>query len=148
MTLQIIRNYLHSVLQVILGFLVFILTVLNSSDDMAASTRQYNLRSAGQGTVEVPVQLHMSEDNTFMKELLVAQQEPTTGQVSDNDSSIDESDCEALIASSDDNDSRQQVVNRHKSVKNSDPTILDSQSTSQEAINIQILAQLQSFGKR
>ena len=91
----------------------------------------------------------MSEDNTFMKELLVSQQEPTTGQVSDNDSSIDESDCEALIASSDDdNDSRQQVVNRHKSVKKSDPTGSDSQSTSQEAINIQILAQLQSFGKR
>ena len=149
MTLQIIRNYLHSVLQVIVGFLVFSSIVLNSSDDMAASFRQYNLRSAGQGTVEVPVELHMSEDNTFMKELLVSQQEPTTGQVSDNDSSIHESDCEALIASSDDdNDSRQQVVNRHKSVKKSDPIALDSQSTSQEAINIQILAQLQSFGKR
>ena len=84
-----------------------------------------------------------------MKELLVSQQESTTGQVSDNDSSIDESDCEALIASSDDDyDSRQQVVNRHKSSKKSDPTASDSQSTSQEAINIQILAQLQSFGKR
>ena len=112
MTLQIIRNYLHSILQVILGFLVFTSSVLNSSDNMAASTRQYNLRSAGQSTVEVPVELHMSEDNTFMMELLVSQQESTTGQVSDNDSSIDESDCEALIASSDDDyDSRQQVVN-------------------------------------
>ena len=129
-------------------FRVFSFTILKYSDDMAASTRQYNLRSDGQGIVEVPVELHMSEDNTFMKELLVSQQESTTGQVSDNDSSINESDCEALIASSDDdNDSQQPVVNRHKSVKKSDPTGSDCQSTSQEAINIQILAQLQSLGK-
>ena len=50
----------------------------------------------------------MSEDTTFMKELLASQQDSTTGQVSDNDSSISESDCEALVASADDdNDSRE-----------------------------------------
>ena len=69
--------------------------------------------------------------------------------MSDNDSSINESDCEVLIASSDDdNDSRECVVNSQKSSKKSDPTMSDSQSTSQHAINIQILAQLQSLGKR
>ena len=117
---------------------------------MAASTRQYNLRSAGQGTVELPVELHMSEDSTFVKELLASQQDPTTGQVSDNDSSINESDCEALIASSesDDNDSREHVVKSHKSSRKPDPTMSDSQSTSQQAINVQILAQLQSLGQR
>ena len=97
---------------------------------MAASTRQYNLRSAGQGTVELPVELHMSEDSTFMKELLASQQDSTTGQVSDNDSSINESDCEALIASSesDDNDSREHVVKSHKSSRKSDPTMYLSAS--------------------
>ena len=117
---------------------------------MAASTRQYNLRLAGQGTVELPVELHMSEDSTFLKELLASQQDSATGQVSDNDSSIHESDCEALIASSesDDNDSREHVVKSHKSSGKSGPTMSDSQSTSQQAINIQILAQLQSLGKR
>ena len=117
---------------------------------MAASTHQYNLRSAGQGTVELPVELHMSEDSTFMKELLASQQDSETGQVSDNDSSINESDCEALIASSesDDNDSREHVVKSLKNSRKSDPTMSDSQSTSQQAINIQILEQLQSLGKR
>ena len=148
--IAIIRSHIDLHLQVILGFLVFIVLSFPFSDDMAASTRQYNLRSAGQGTVELPVELHMSEDSTFVKELLASQQDPTTGQVSDNDSSINESDCEALIASSesDDNDSREHVVKSHKSSRKPDPTMSDSQSTSQQAINVQILAQLQSLGQR
>ena len=94
------------------------------------------------------MEIHKSQDSTFMKELLASQQDSVSGQVSD-DSSINDSDCEALIASSDDeNDSCNQVVNQETSVKKSDPTESDSQSTSQQAINLQILAQLLSLGKR
>ena len=58
-------------------------------------------------------------------------------------------DSEALIASLDDEHaSCNDTVNQETSVKKSDPTESDSQSTSQQAINIQILAQLQSLGKR
>ena len=65
--------------------------------------------------------------------------------MSDNDSSINNSDCEALIASlDDDHDSRSEGISHEKSVKNWDPTVSESQSISQQAINIQILAQLQS----
>ena len=67
----------------------------------APSTRQYNLRSNG-NEVHLPVLLHMAEDSTFMKDLLLAQKSSSSGQVSDNDSSINELDCEALIATSDD----------------------------------------------
>ena len=78
------------------------------------STRQYNLRSGNQETLQFPVQL---EDVKFLTELLKQQ----NGQVSDSESSISESDCEALIAS--------------------DPE-------SQDVINEKILAQLNKLGKR
>ena len=113
---------------------------------MAASTRQYKLCSAHQDTVELPVEIHTSQDSTFMKELLASQQDPSSAQVSDNESSLNESDCEALIASSDDDND--QVVNRQRSAKKSDPTDSDSQSMSQQAINVKILEQLHSLGKR
>ena len=107
---------------------------------MAASTCQYNLRSTSQETVQLPVELHMTQDSAFLRDLLTS----VTGQVSD-ESSINE----ALIASSDDeHGSCNDTVNQETSVKKSDPTESDSQSTSQQAINIQILAQLQSLGKR
>ena len=81
---------------------LFIFIVYYSTDDMAApSTRQYNLHSSDQQTVQLPVELHMAEDSTFLKDLLASQKTPGSGQVSANDSSINDSDCEALIASSD-----------------------------------------------
>ena len=113
---------------------------------MAASTRQYKLRSARQDTVELPVEIHTSQDSTFMKELLASQQDPSSEQVSDNESSINDSDCEALIASSDDDN--EHIVNRQRFAKKSDPTDSDSQSMSQQAINVKILEQLHSLGKR
>ena len=67
-------------------------------------TSQYNLRSSGQETVQPPVELHMEEDSTFMKDLLASQEASVSGQLSDNDSSINDSGCEALSASSDDED--------------------------------------------
>ena len=108
----------------------------------APSTHQYNLHSCGHETVQLPVELHMAEDSTFMKDL--ASQQPTvSGQVSDNESSINDSDCEALIAILDDNHySLSEGISHEKSVKNLDPTVSDSQSISQQAFNIQILAQL------
>ena len=69
---------------------------------MAATTRQYNLRSNGQDSLQLSVEMHMAEDSTFMGDLLASQRNPSSGQVSDNDSSINDSDCEVLIASSGD----------------------------------------------
>ena len=113
------------------------------------STRQYNLRSNGK-EVHLPVELQMAEDSTFMRDLLHAQKSSSSGQVSDNDSSINESDCEALIATSDDESgSGNEGTSTQTFVKKSDPAKSDvSQSTSQQAINMQILAQLQTLGSR
>ena len=66
------------------------------------STQQYNLRSGNQETIQFPVQLQM-EDGKFLTELLKQQ----NGQVSDSESSISESDCEALIASDLESDAEQ-----------------------------------------
>ena len=116
---------------------------------MAASTRQYNLCSNGNEVVHLPVELHMAEDSTFMKDLLAVQKSSSSGQVSDNDSSINESDCEALIASSDDNtDSCNKGTSTQTFVKKSDSTKSDVHSSSQVAINMQIRAQLHKLGSR
>ena len=111
----------------------------------APSTCQYNLRSNG-NEVHLFVELHMA----FMRDLLHAQKSSSSGQVSDNDSSINESDCEALIATSDDESgSGNEGTSTQTLVKKSDPAKSDvSQSTSQQAINMQILAQLQTFRSR
>ena len=84
-----------------------------------------------------------------MRDLLATQKSSTSGQVSDNDSSIHESDCEALTASSDDDSgSGNERTSTETLVKKSDPTKSDVNSTSQQAINMQILAQLQTLGSR
>ena len=48
--------------------------------------------------MEVPVQLHLSDDNRFMSDLL-ARDMTHTGQVTDSEDSINDSDCEPLINS-------------------------------------------------
>ena len=48
--------------------------------------------------MEVPVQLHLSDDNRFMPNLL-ASDKTHTGQGSGSDSSIHDSDCDALVNS-------------------------------------------------
>ena len=61
-------------------------------------TCPYNLISK-EDVVEVPVQLQLSDDSRFMSDLL-ASNRTHTGQVSESESSISDSDCEALIQSS------------------------------------------------
>ena len=113
------------------------------------STRQYNLRLQGQDTIQLPVELHLAEDATFMKDLLASERNPQLRQVSDNDSSINNFDYEALIATSDDEHDSSVENHSHETVlRNPDPTTSDANSTSQQAINMQILAQLQSLGSR
>ena len=77
-----------------------------------AATRPYNLRSREE-TVELPVQLQLSDDTRIMSDLLAYNKE--NGQVSDTNSSIDERDCEALVNSP--NTSAQNVCYTDNSVE-------------------------------
>ena len=87
-----------------------------------SSTRQYNLRLNGNKVVHLPVELHMAEDSSFMRDILATQKSSSSGQVSDNDSSIHESDCEALIASfNDESVSGNEGTSTETFVKKSDP---------------------------
>ena len=104
------------------------------------STRQYNLRSGNQETIQFPVQLQM-DDGKFLTELL----KPQNGQVSDSESSISESDCEALIASDLESDAEQPESSSRKDKVASSS---ESSSVTQDAINAKILAQLDKLGKR
>ena len=109
------------------------------------STRQIYLCFTDQETVQLPVELHMVEDSTFMRDLLASQKASTSGHVSDNEYCINESDCEALIPSSDEETSSKHVVG--KKAGNSDPTLSGTTDISQQAINMQIVSQLQMLGK-
>ena len=103
--------------------------------------RQYNLRSGRQDEFHLPIQLQMAEDSTFLTDLLASQNASIFGQVSD-DSSIN--DCGALVASSDDKQKSELsgTINK-QSTSGSDPACSNIASVSQQAINIQILEQLQ-----
>ena len=108
-----------------------------------AATRPYNLRSREE-VVELPVQLQLSDDTRFMSDLL-ASDKTKTGQVSDTDSSIDESDCDAFVNSP---STSGQNVNLSNKKLDSDQNVSHEASVSQQMINMQILHQLQSLGKR
>ena len=84
----------------------------------------------------------------FFRDLLASQKASASGQVSDNDSSINDSDCEALIASLDDEDNSDNQVIGKKSSKKWDPTVSNPTDISQQAINMRILTKLQGLGKR
>ena len=149
-TLYHLRDWLYGVKCFALSeCILFLLFTVYSDERATAPTRQYNLRSNGRKTMQLPAELHMAEDSTFLKDLLASQKTPLSGQVPDSDSSLNASDCEALIATSgDEHDSCIEGTNQETFVKKTDQTVSDTQSTSQQAINIQILAQLQSLGSR
>ena len=113
-------------------------------------TRQYDLRSGRREELHVPVHIQMSEDSTFLKQLMATQGQGSSnsGQVSDI-SSLNESDCDVLIASSEDEqESETKSTVSNTGVASSDPTSSDGTNVSQQAINLQILSQLQAMGKR
>ena len=83
-----------------------------------------------------------------MKDLLAAQKASTFGQVSDNESSITESDCETLVASSDEETSCKHVVDKKNLITVRIRQGSGTSAISQQAINMQILSQLQVLGKR
>ena len=96
------------------------------------STRQYNLRSGNQEALQFPVQLQL-EDGKFLTELLKQQ----NGQVLDSESSISESDCEALIASDSESDGEQPEPSSRK-----DKVVKESSSVTQDVVK------LDELGKR
>ena len=62
-----------------------------------AATHPYNLRSREE-VVELPVQLHLADDEKFISDLL-ASDRTHTGQVLGSDSSLNDTDCDALVNS-------------------------------------------------
>ena len=114
--------------------------------DMAeAATRPYNLRSREE-VVELPVQLHLADDEKFISDLL-ASDRTHTGQVLGSDSSLNDTDCDALINSPLAKASSSGHTGTNKKYE-SDPTLSDSVVVSQQVINMQILSQLKSLGRR
>ena len=81
------------------------------------------------------MQLHLSDDGRFMSDLM-AKEGAHTGQVSDSESSINDSDCEALIESS---PVKASTSSQASSNVGSDPTLSET-SITQQVINMQILS--------
>ena len=104
------------------------------------STRQYNLRSGKQESLQFPVQLQL-EDGKFLTELLNQQ----NGQVLDSESSISDVDCKVLIASG-----QESYVEHVKSSFPKGKVTSSNEETTvmQEVINVKILSQLEKLDKR
>ena len=108
-----------------------------------ADKRHYNLRS-GTNTVQLPVQIHMSTDSEFMSKI------PQNDQNSDSDDSVaSELDCSAIVESS---DSEQMPGTESKGTSSTQSTSSTGGALSdvaiQQAINVQILAQLSYISDR
>ena len=130
---------LHSVF----GFLVFIVYVI--FNDMAeTATRTHTLRSGNQESYSLPVPLHLSDDSKFMSDLLDSDRTTKIGQVSDSESSISESDCEALVASP----SHDSKNSKFKPYFDSDPTSSQSDNVTQHDFNVQILSESQLLARK
>ena len=91
-----------------------------------SATRPYNLRSREE-VVELPVQLHLADDEKFISDLL-ASDRTQTGQVSGSDSSLNDTDCDALI------NSPLAKASSHSGINTkyvSDPSLSDNNAISQ-----------------
>ena len=110
-----------------------------------AATHPYNLISQEE-VVELPVQLHLSDNNKFMSDLL-ASDRTHTGQVSGSDLSIYDSDFDALVNSpiSKPGSSGHTITNKKCEL---DPNLSESDAVSQQVINMQILSQLKKLDRR
>ena len=85
--------------------------------------KKYNVRSAKSDGVQAPIQLQLSEDNEFLKNLLEMKSSGHTQQDSDPNSSITDLDCSGLVDTSDRDDENAQP-------RSFDRLIVDSASTS------------------
>ena len=110
------------------------------------ATRPYNLRSREE-VVELPLQLQLLDVTIFMS-YLQASDRILTGQISDSESSINDSDYGALVSSPNfkSNSSPGVILTNNK--LNSDPIGSHSDSVSQRVIKMQILSQLQALDRR
>ena len=112
---------------------------------MAEVSKQYNLRSSKTDPIHVPVQLQLSDDSQFISQLM--KQQENSVQVSDSNSSASDLNCSDLVQSDDETSN-----GKSKNDSSSDSVVSDKQnpstSVSQDMINAQLLAQLQSIGQR
>ena len=106
--------------------------------------RQYNICSV-LDSVQLPVQIHMASDAEFLSKLSKSQQNSDA-----DESEISDLNCSALVESSDD---EQNPCGRNIRSTSSTLSMLPGASTlsdvaTQQAINVQILAQLSSISDR
>ena len=112
--------------------------------------KKYNLRSAKSDGVQIPIQLQLSEDSKFLKNLLEVNSPGHAQQASDLNSSTSDLDCSGLLNTS-------EISNASTEPRSFDRLVVDSPSTStskpptsdtQALINQTILKQLTAIGER
>ena len=106
--------------------------------------RQYNLRSVSD-SVQLPVQIHMASDTEFLSKLSKNQQNSDA-----DESEISDLNCSALVESSDDEQipCGQNIQSTSSTSSMLPGTSALSDVATQQAINVQILAQLSSISDR
>ena len=100
--------------------------------------------------VQIPIQLQLSEDNQFLKNLLEVNSPGHAEQASDQNSSSSDLDCSGLLNTSESDNVSTQVCSFDRLVVDSPNTSTSKTMTSdtQSLINQTILQQLTAIGER
>ena len=104
--------------------------------------KKYNLRSVRRESIEVPVQIRLSNDNNFMMNLLGSNTLAMSQQDSQNSSSGSDLDCSGLMYRSDSGDASTPVhsFNRLESETSTSDTHENNSQDLQALVNQQILS--------
>ena len=112
--------------------------------------KKYNLLSSKSDGVQTPIQLQLSEDNEFLKNLLEMNSPGHAQQASDLNSSISDLDCSGLVDTSESDNASAQLCSFDRLIVDSPSTSASKTTTSdtKALINQTILQQLTAIGER
>ena len=112
--------------------------------------KKYNLWSAKSNSLEVPVQLQISNDNDFITNLLDSHTLAMSQQESQNSSSDSDLDCSAIVNETDSDDASNPVraFNRFEPEASTSSAQQNNVQDVQALVNHQILSQLSTISDR
>ena len=111
---------------------------------MSETSSNYNLCSAKSDSLQVPIQLQISDDTEFLSKLLQANKQAHKAKESDDSSSDSELNCSDVVKDLDVEETEETGTNASKDVGNEQT----SASITQDMINAQILSQLTNISQR
>ena len=111
--------------------------------------KKYNLQSNKSESIQIPLELHLSDDNVFVTNLLGHKKNTMSHQDSDSSLSGSELDCDTILHSDSDDAGSSGHSFNHLQVENDSKVVHDLHfQETQSLVNQQILSQLTAISDR